>query len=307
MFINCSVLTLVLGSCGSVQDKLLEKVLIDAGENASELQRVLDHYDDERSEVAEWLVTNMNGRYGIRGESIDSIEHVYTELPNNGIWDFDSTQLSRAKRFYELPRKIERDVSTIDSKYLISHIDDSWNLKNCMKWNKNLSTEDFRELILPYRSGDEMPTSWREAYRARYDSIAGKVSECDNSVDAARIISEAIGEAHYNNQLRSPHRTATRLLETPVGYCRDDCDRTLYAMRAFGVPVAVMNCLHPRIMESLMNGMLCMIRRTIHIGCLIITVSYQHATVCTMTTDVRERFTVVHGRSIRIDWRNTKD
>ncbi len=43
----------------------------------------------------------------------------------------------------------------------------------------------------------------------------------------------------FNDDISKPHRDALSLLNIRAGNCVDDCDRTLYAMRACGIPVAV--------------------------------------------------------------------
>ena len=62
-------------------------------------------------------------------------------------------------------------------------------MKEPWHWNKNLSTEEFCELLLPYRIGNEPVTEWREAYRNALDSISDKIDAAANSVDAAAVIS----------------------------------------------------------------------------------------------------------------------
>lgn len=42
----------------------------------------------------------------------------------------------------------------------------------------------------------------------------------------------------YNAQFSLPHIEATFLIDNRVGYCREDCDLGIYAMRACGIPVA---------------------------------------------------------------------
>ncbi len=232
------VLIIAISSCRFNHTQ--QMAVLAAGTNAPEIEKVLGYYDDERGEAAEYMVETMIGRYGISGEGLDSIEMLYTFLPQkNRSWQFDSLQLAKAKKFSSMPVQKSIDLQTLSSEYLIRNIDDAWRLKNERKWNKDLSFAEFCELLLPYRSGDERATDWREAYRSALDSIAVPVSKADNSVEAARIVAETLGEIHYNNQVRTPHRPATGLLSAPVGYCREDCDRNLYAMRAFGIPVAI--------------------------------------------------------------------
>lgn len=225
---------------GCSSNAKLQLALEEADANAPEIEKVLGHYDDERRKAAEYLVETMIGRYGKSGEGLDSIEMLYTLLPQkNGSWQFDSTQLALTKRYESMPVRKTIDLQTLSADYLIRNIDDAWNLKNEREWNKDLSITEFCELLLPYRSGDEEVTEWREAYRSALDSIAIPISNARNSVEAARIVAKTLGEIHYNNKVKTPHRPATGLLKAPAGYCREDCDRNLYAMRAFGIPVTI--------------------------------------------------------------------
>ncbi len=234
----CLLLLSISFGCVPTREDSAEIAISQAKDNAPAIRKVLTHYDDRRNEAAEYLVKAMIGRYGISGEGLDSIESLFKELPVNGIWNFDSVRLVRGKMYESMPRHRINDLETVSAEYLIGNIDDAWRMKEVRNWNKDLGMEQFCELLLPYKSGDEALSDWRQAYRSHYDSIANSVNKARNSVEAAAIVSNAIGEVHYNNDLGIPHRRALSLLEAPVGSCRDDCDRTMYAMRAFGVPVA---------------------------------------------------------------------
>ncbi len=232
-------LSLSLSACSITDDKFLGDALEQSGANADQIKYVLDNYDGDRKSIAEFLVCSMIGKYSVVGEGLDSIEALYKCLPNGKSWQFDSQQLERIKNFENAPRQNLYDLQNLTADYLISNIDDAWRLKETMSWNKDLSVEQFQELLLPYRSGNEKISEWREAYRKKYSNINKKLAAIRNSVDAASVVSKAIGKMRFNQQLNTPNRSALDLLEVPVGYCREDCDRTLYAMRAFGIPVAV--------------------------------------------------------------------
>ncbi|MDE7115152.1 MAG: hypothetical protein K2O56_01840, partial [Muribaculaceae bacterium] len=212
----------------------------EAGENAGEISRFLDRYDGERGEAAAYLVRGMTGQYGVCGTGLDSIENLYHQLPQrNGSWQFDSLQLAAGNRYADMPRQKTADLQTMNADYLIRNLDDAWEQKETRSWNRDLSLSDFCELLLPYRIGDEPLTEWRKAYRAAYDSLSDKIDSATDAVAAAAVVSKALGEIHYNNKLKTPHRPATGLITAPVGFCREDCDRTVYAMRAFGIPVTI--------------------------------------------------------------------
>lgn len=235
-----SLLTfLTMASCSTVNDELCQEALHKAADNVSEINRVINNYSGEKNEVAGYLVRSMIGRYSSIGAGIDSIEMMYRKLPNGKSWQFDSLQLSRIRVFEKMPVRDVPDLENLNADYLINNIDDAWKYKESMLWNNNLDIHSFNELILPYRNGNENITDWRNAYRKKYRKIQPRLKNVRNSVIAASIVSKAIGRMRFNQQVNSPHRTALDLLEAPIGYCREDCDRTIFAMRAFGIPVAI--------------------------------------------------------------------
>ncbi len=213
----CLLLIAISFGCVTTREDSMDVAISQAKDNAPEIRKVLTHYDDARNDAAEYMVKNMIGRYGISGEGLDSIENLFMELPVNGVWNFDSTQLIRGNQFVSMPRHRINDLETVSAEYIIRNIDDAWRMKEARIWNKDLGMEQFCELLLPYRSGDEAISDWRQAYRSHYDSIAKSVNKARNSVEAAAIVSDAIGEVHYNNDLGIPHRRALSLLEAPRG------------------------------------------------------------------------------------------
>ena len=233
------VVIVLFSACSVVNDQLLEDALSEAGDNAVEIEKVLDSFEGDKRKVSEFLVKSMVGRYSVVGVGIDSIEGQYRLLPNDKSWQFNASQLKKIEFFNDMPKNMIYDLKDIKSSYLINNINDAWAVKETRKWNKNISLDQFCELILPYRSGNERVTEWRGAYRKNFRGINKKLECISNSVIAAGIVSNAIGKMRFNQQLQLPHRTALDLLEVPVGYCRDDCDRTLYAQRAFGIPVTI--------------------------------------------------------------------
>lgn len=235
-------LTLAL-CCGCKEESssvqvLVDEVLAGAGDNAGELHSVLDRYSGGSRAAAEYAVAASWGRVSRSGAGMDSIEALYRLLPRNGSWGFDSVEVSRGRRYSALPLATAKDAATLTADYLCTNIDDALRLREGRSWNRNLPQELFCEMLLPYRVGDEPVSGWREAYREWLSDLDDTIAGCSGSVEAARIISGRIGPCPYNDALSTPHRRATDLLESPAGYCREDCDRTLYAMRSMGVPAA---------------------------------------------------------------------
>ena len=241
LFATTAVLgTFVCGCSRSERQALIEATMREARDNAGEMQLVLDGYrGGVCSGAAEYVVAAVYGQGTRTGHGMDSIEALYRELPRNNSWGFDSMQMVRGERYASIPTIFVKDVGTLTASYIRNNIDDAWRLRSDRLWNQGIPDEIFYEMLLPYRIGNEPLSDWRDAYRKSLSSLADTLKQCGSSVLAARIIAEEIGACPYNDRLSTPHRSALDLLEAPVGYCREDCDRTVYAMRSLGVPVAI--------------------------------------------------------------------
>lgn len=233
----------LLSACQSEQERMVGVALAQAGDNRAEIEDFLSAYagdeDDDQAAAARWLAAAMIGHGARNGAGFDSIEALYREGPRGQWSQFDSAQLARGREFERMPLRFDPDLQTLKAEYLKSNFDDTWKMRNLRPWNARLTIEEFCELLLPYRMGDEPLSRWREPYCQWLAELEPQIAGLDNSVDAARLIARQIGSAKYNVQLSTPHRRATDLLAAPYGYCRDDCDRTVFAMRAMGVAVAV--------------------------------------------------------------------
>lgn len=62
----------------------------------------------------------------------------------------------------------EYDIHVITADYLIRNIDQAFVVWKKRPWNKDLSFDDFCELILPYRIGDETLEDWRSVYSEEF-------------------------------------------------------------------------------------------------------------------------------------------
>ncbi len=75
LFISFLIISFMCGCTASV-DRLLDHALEQSGDNASEIQKVLDNYKGDKKETAEFLISSMLGRYSYVGAGLDSIEAV---------------------------------------------------------------------------------------------------------------------------------------------------------------------------------------------------------------------------------------
>lgn len=230
------MLTIIaLYSC-SPNDKSLEDALVFAGDNRAELENVLTHYqnESEKLEAARFLIRNMPHWYSYEGWQLDSVRQVLA----SGNYSKQVVEKWKNYSYYSLPKVY--DAHVIKADYLIENIDMAFDTWKKYPWNKELGFDDFCELILPYRIADEPLSRWRKLYHDHYATMLDSVYKGRDVVEACRVVCEEINKhgVNYFTEFVVPHHSGEFLFHHPVGYCRESCDLTMYAMRACGIPVA---------------------------------------------------------------------
>lgn len=215
-----------------------------AGKNRGELEKVLKHYskDPEKLEAARWLILNMHSHYSVEGDEIDSLEKVYEPLLGYKVnFGLEKEIIEKWNKypFYTLLRK--DDIRSLKADYLIDNIDRAYDDWKNISWNKNLSFDEFCELLLPYNIGDARIRSWRKTYADHFRPKLDSIYQGDDVVEAAKQLCRIIiAEGwKYNDELITPHRDANMLFNHRVGCNRDYIDMITYAMRGCGIPVAI--------------------------------------------------------------------
>lgn len=235
LIIPCIVLASVFVACSSA-DKRLEYALSFAGDNRGELEKVLEHYgqEPEKLEAARFLIRNMPHWYAYEGWQLDSVRQMLA------LRKLDKESIKKWKQvsFYSLPKVY--DAQVITSNYLIENIDLAFKVWKKYPWNRSLDFDDFCEFILPYRIDNEPLSSWRKLYYEHYTPILDSLYHGEDVVYACRMVCGELKkrELYYFTELIIPHMDGEFLYHHRIGYCRESCDITLYAMRACGIPVA---------------------------------------------------------------------
>lgn len=174
-FVNCSE---------GPYPKGVEESISKSGFNASELRKVLNYYkqdnaDSLKYQAACFLIDNMkwhksNMKVVNLDEKLDTFwrncDVVYSKLITyqrdkdlvsdrlqNTFWDATKVintlvSLTIFDTLPEIERGTYKDLKTIDSQFLIEHIDNAFEAWHNSKYASYLSFEEFCEYILPYRS-----------------------------------------------------------------------------------------------------------------------------------------------------------
>lgn len=244
---------LCLSSCDylsvSKEGKYLENALKMAGENRSELEKVLNHYADnpERLKAAKWLISNMPLHHSKTGPELSKYRR-YFEMAADHTLDPQIINDS-LDSIYGVPDlsklEIVYDILTLDSAYLVENIDMAFEARERWPWAKNVRWEDFLEFVLPYRLGDEPLTNWRqlilEEYGKLIDSIASLPGAATPRIASDLLYKEWIGRKNFKWTPRLPGgpRIGPAIVEWKTGTCREEADGICYLLRAAGLPATL--------------------------------------------------------------------
>lgn len=228
-------------SCKDSVSTRVDYTLQQAGANRIELEKILHHYENQPSKLkaAHFLIANMVLHHSYEGWELDSLRQMKKiQTINKGI---DKKILERWKRFDYRRLAIIRDVDVVKADILIDNIDLAFEVWEKRSWSKYYSFEDFCEYILPYRIDDEPFENWRRIYCERYAPILDSLYRGDDVVEAARVIANYLKTEGFfkHEDITTPHWGALFLLDTRIGYCRENCDIATYVMRALGIPIAM--------------------------------------------------------------------
>ena len=74
-----TIIIISLTACHALPDKQLKQVLMLAGDNRSELEKVLAYYNDnpEKLAAARFLIMNMTGHSGVNQSNIEKLQPFY--------------------------------------------------------------------------------------------------------------------------------------------------------------------------------------------------------------------------------------
>ncbi|WP_289753097.1 transglutaminase domain-containing protein [Bacteroides acidifaciens] len=231
-------ISLLFSGCATKVDRL-EYALEFAGENRRELEEVLEYYSNDslKYRAACFLIENMPRWYAYDGWQLDTLEVLMRKDREGNLSKEDKMRWNGFD--YHTLNKIY-DSKVITSEYLIENIDLAFQEWKNRPWNRTLSFDDFCELILPYRIGNERLSNWRSLYNAYYGNLLDSVYTGSDVLVACKCINDELNRQNYKYSVEwnVPHNRADYLFKTRIGYCREVSDLIQYAMRSCGIPVA---------------------------------------------------------------------
>ncbi|GHT53165.1 hypothetical protein AGMMS49982_15470 [Bacteroidia bacterium] len=217
----------------------VENVLKQAGDNRSELEKVLRHYSQDSADslklrAAEFLIVNMPDKYS-----------EYYDAPWNDVATVNLRWTSSSDKqmlldTYKLGNPIvKEDVKYISANYLINTIDLAFKVWHEQPWGKYISFETFCEEILPYRVGTEPLEDWREKVLASFADVNRSLKKQPNitAVEACRKINALLPKFRIDKDFSNMNYSM--LMASTKGTCVEMSTLAVFVMRALGIPVTI--------------------------------------------------------------------
>lgn len=245
-YIYYFVVLLIIVSCsGNKDDNLLAYSLEISMDNSPEIERVLAYYKKNmpKQKAAIFLIQNMITKSYLSGNKVSGfhqfIDSVYQikqeEYYEKTIYkEYENRQKYRSELF-----KSNSDLQTLRSDFIIKHIDEAFDVWN-RPWNSHLTFEEFCELILPYRIGNEIPENWRTLYKTTFEDLL------TDSILTAHEACVAINNKliklpiHiFYSTIKPSDIKPSSLIHIKFGLCEDYAALAVFAMRSVGIPVGV--------------------------------------------------------------------
>ncbi len=259
--IVAALITGCIGSCKN-GDPALNEALRFAGNNKSELQKVLDHYskpaDSLKLRAARFLIVNMPYQYGYYGKGIDTFSAMFAIIDTlsyvrETLTNEDKLQICDSfvtRHGWPIEGNADKlyDSKIISANYLINNIDVAFKAWKHAPWGKKVSFEDFCEYILPYRTRKERAETWRPWFYRKYARLA---ASCWKPEDAKEVFYHM--NWHLNtstsfnlkiNKYYPFNQSIGDVVKGRIGSCEMTSFFAASAMRAVGLPVGYDYIMH---------------------------------------------------------------
>lgn len=256
-----AIIALVAFSGCSKDDFYLHYALKAAGNNKKELKAVLKHYrtvdkDPEKLKAAKYLIANMPAHYSYRDTA--AINRYYSqalEILGTGPspdWQRDTLRQISDHQYAGITSRIISDVEVMTADYLINNIDHAFNQWKTRPWAKQLTYQEFRDWVLPYKVTElQSLDAWRDILSEYYSDSLSTIPPADyerntiyGAIEIARneIHSKQSAIGHrviWEDRGSIPMRSAATWVRMTYGTCMDYVTMGTAVFRSFGFPAAV--------------------------------------------------------------------
>lgn len=254
-FLIC--LLILFSGCSSYTDKQLESTLKLAAKNRQELEKVIEHYqnDPKKCSASHFLINNMIGKQTIDSNSIKNMQPFYDALTNhiekygsykNDVQYFICDSIKQLYSNTAIYPRYKQDIQLLSSNFLIRHIDKCFEIWRQYPWCNDIDTKTFNKYILPYTThnyyweetldffNQKYATLRDTAQNKSYTSIGDLIS---HNIDTVFQKEWGLYFEGYKSMLPTTFRN---IISAQIGSCIEYNIYKIAALRANGI-AAVLN------------------------------------------------------------------
>ena len=250
-FMLLLLLSVLLFSCHSYPPDIppaVKNVLKKAGENRTELIRVIEHYqsgsDSLKLQAAYFLIGNMEYKYSDYYAFVEPFLAMYQadrEAYNDRrsvYYELSQQRLDSILNIYDTEAVRSYDMETITADYLIKNIELSFQMWS-EPWARRFGFDAFCEYILPYRIHNEPLSDWREAFIKKYYWVIDSVANRSDTEEIALYLNDLVGDGFRGDEFGLPLPAVTALDTVKIGACADRYFLVTHVLRAMGIPAMI--------------------------------------------------------------------
>lgn len=250
--LKCLIVFAVLAVCSCSYDQV-DVALRLAGDNRSELERVLRYFektrDKEKIAASRFLIGNMPGHKSMRGayeEYWDEADRTLS-ASDGSLSILDSLEALKEK--YDGRIYYDFDLNYISADYLIHDIETAFDQWRNGEWARHLTFDEFCEWLLPYTCSDNQPLiNWRESLSGSARSYIDHLNECDEYIGnpraaIMRVNNKLIPMIKKQKWIHSGHGypiyDPSVFVKLPGASCNEYMTNGMLVMRSKGIPVGM--------------------------------------------------------------------
>lgn len=254
----CSVFLMVslstFTACSSREVDYLEQSLQLAGENRTELEKVLCHYKDDPKKLAaaRFLIENMPAHYSYKGNEIEEYYSIAKRIFRTKLTpkqQADSIAYIAQSVYPNLRCDTVCDVKIITSEFLIQNIDKAFIEWETRPWAAHLTFDEFCEWLLPYKVANlQSLDAWRDTLSSYFtwglNNMVRDDDTYETTVNAANTIRNEINWrirpfGIYYSKKGYPFLSASTMPYLTFGNCRDYVNLAVSTFRSVGIPSVI--------------------------------------------------------------------
>ncbi|MCQ2974402.1 MAG: hypothetical protein MJ211_06275 [Bacteroidales bacterium] len=251
-FLIIPILALCCQSCVNTI-KPLEFALEQAGENRSELEAVLKHYenDPEKLKAAEFLIENMPAHYSYKGDDIHKYYDMAVPILESDLTpeqQQDTLLKIRKNVLPGLEKNIISDVKVIKSDFLIYSIDHAFTQWKTRPWSNHIDFDEFCEWLLPYKVVERQELDcWRDTLSEYFsENLRNQLiddDECNTTYRTVDIVRNEmlnkVSRFGWYTEEGYEFLSASTLKRITYGKCLDYVVLNVATYRSLGIPAII--------------------------------------------------------------------